>query len=652
MMCLRSFGLGMFLILFPVAAHAAGAEVERDRRLRTTHRTAVSPHDQRYHRSGATSITFSPDGNRLAASYYVPAFNRPGTDWGAWTAQWDLKTGKRLVIPNAYYPVAFSPDGQTIAMGFYKRSRKPGRRMSPQVRLALWKPGADKPFRLLKQPDDNDGSVIVSTTFNLNGKRVLAMTSAGQLLSWHRDKDDPSKVLDQVEVGGRDGGRGLTAPVPTMAISREGGLLAAFPPTQYRNGRAVLWRYLLDGSGRDTYALKRKKTYEAGLVTWDAGAVKLMGQSPCRPGWAYLFAVEKFETGRWRLRRFYTNVAFCRPTRMLAFSARGKVSLNRYNGELVRRFPAAGGAVAFSPDGKRLAAGDNRGIIRIWDVAGGRLVRARRLDDRPGNTVLVAAVQCYSEFGDPASNRKKLAGMVRRAASRGAKIVVLPEAAITGYLSADLKNAWRVGNRPISDGLVGVDPVNAAETVPGPSTKMFGKLADQFGIYLTVPLLEVDRKTGRYYNTSALLGPDGRMLIHYRKRGPWRWAERGWASRGDRGNAVVDTPFGRLGLLICYDIHDQAQVMGRLKINTLLYSVAWVEDKGSDWFAKKLPAVARANGFNIVAANWTVPKGAAPNWYGYGQSRIIDATGKVLAKVKDDLQEEIVYTELPLPGGA
>jgi predicted amidohydrolase len=88
--------------------------------------------------------------------------------------------------------------------------------------------------------------------------------------------------------------------------------------------------------------------------------------------------------------------------------------------------------------------------------------------------------------------------------------------------------------------------------------------------------------------------------------------------------------------------------MARLKVDTLLYSIAWVEDAGSDWFAERLPAIARANGFNMIAANWTVGPEPAPKWHGYGQSRIIDAAGNVVAKVKDDLGEEIVLAELPV----
>jgi len=268
---------------------------------------------------------------------------------------------------------------------------------------------------------------------------------------------------------------------------------------------------------------------------------------------------------------------------------------------------------------------------------------------RPPRTVLVAAVQAWSRFGDAGGNRKKLAALATAAAKRGARIVVLPETAVTGYMSADLKRTWQVGRRPTSAGLKGVDPQAAAETVPGPSTRFFGALADKLGIYLTVPLLEADRKTGRYYNTSVLLGPDGRILIHYRKRNPWPWAEKGWAEKGDRGNPVADTPLGRLGLLICYDIHKQAKIMARLKIDTLLYSIAWVDDCDSDWFDRQLPRIARTNRFNMIAANWTVPAKPAPDWHGYGQSRIIAADGTILAKTDNTLREGIVYAELPVP---
>ena len=252
----------------------------------------------------------------------------------------------------------------------------------------------------------------------------------------------------------------------------------------------------------------------------------------------------------------------------------------------------------------------------------------------------MASIQAASEFGKPERNRKVLKDLIEQAAHRGAQIVVLPETAVTGYMSDDLKQTWHVGDRPLTPGLTGTDPKDAAETVPGPSTRFFATIARRWGIYLTVPLLEADRKTGRYYNTLVLIGPDGGILIHYRKLNPWPWAERGWASEGNLGHPVVDTPFGRLGVLICFDIHKQAQELAKLKIDTLLYSIAWVDNKDSDWFPKRLPRIAAANGYNIIATNWTVSTARPePSWHGYGQSTIVDASGRVLACADHVLQE-------------
>ncbi|MDZ7618710.1 MAG: carbon-nitrogen hydrolase family protein, partial [Patescibacteria group bacterium] len=143
-------------------------------------------------------------------------------------------------------------------------------------------------------------------------------------------------------------------------------------------------------------------------------------------------------------------------------------------------------------------------------------------------TFTAAAIQAHSQFGEPAANREKLARLVRQAARHGARVIVLPETAVTGYLTDDLKQAWQLPGRELSPGLTGVDPREAAETVPGPSCEFFGKMAAELGVYVTVPLLEIDRKTGFCYNTSLLFGPTGQMLIHYRKRNPWPWAELGW----------------------------------------------------------------------------------------------------------------------------
>jgi predicted amidohydrolase len=265
-------------------------------------------------------------------------------------------------------------------------------------------------------------------------------------------------------------------------------------------------------------------------------------------------------------------------------------------------------------------------------------------------TVKVAAVQCSSDLGAVEANTKKLSELIAEAARNGAKIVVLPEAAITGYLSQDLKTNWHVAGRPIDRDYTGRDPAESAETVPGPSTKHFCALAQQLGIYLTIPLLEVDRTEGedkpRFFNTVCLASPAGELVAHYRKLTPWPVPEKSWATPGDRGIQVVDTEYGRVGLAICFDIHNILEKYQDSDLWALLYPIAWVDDEHpAEWFFHRLPARVKPFHFHVIGANWSVDE--RQKWRGYGFSEIISRDGVIVASAKSLYGSEIVYAELP-----
>src|SRR5438094_2918067 len=130
------------------------------------------------------------------------------------------------------------------------------------------------------------------------------------------------------------------------------------------------------------------------------------------------------------------------------------------------------------------------GSLLVVTLLGGCAREKRTAKTNPPGTVKVAAIQCSSELGAVEENREKLTDLVREAASKGAKIIVLPETSITGYVSQDLKTNWHVRGRPLEPAFRGLDPATAAEAIPGPSTKHFCALAKQLKIYLTIPLLE------------------------------------------------------------------------------------------------------------------------------------------------------------------
>jgi len=283
---------------------------------------------------------------------------------------------------------------------------------------------------------------------------------------------------------------------------------------------------------------------------------------------------------------------------------------------------------------------------------------AARGDERPAR-VRVAAIQCSSEFADVAANTRKLTALVRQAAAGGATIVVLPEAAITGYVSQDLSVNWHIPGRPIDRSFRGRDPADVAQSVPGRATDHFCTLAKELSIYLTIPLVErvanvssrgdainVPVPEPKYFNTVCLAAPDGRLVAHYRKLNPWPLPEQSWASRGDRGLQVVDTQYGRVGLAICFDIHTILADYEDQRLWALLYPIAWVdEEHPAHWFYHRLPAEIGRYKHHLIGANWSVDR--QQRWRGYGFSTIITAEGKVAATARSLYGSEIVYAELP-----
>jgi predicted amidohydrolase len=286
-----------------------------------------------------------------------------------------------------------------------------------------------------------------------------------------------------------------------------------------------------------------------------------------------------------------------------------------------------------------------------------------RADDRDRvSTVKVAAIQCSSDLGAVEDNRGKLTALVREAAANGAKIIVLPETSITGYLSQDLRINWHVRGRSLDAAFRGRDPAAFAEAVPGPSTNHFCSLAGELKVYLTIPLLERDGnpplprrddddaptsppKQPKYFNTVCLASPDGKIVAHYRKLNPWPYPEKSWATPGDRGIQTYDTEYGRVGLAICFDVHTILEQYQPEKLWALLYPIAWVdEEHPADWFWHKLPPRVAKFHHYLIGANWSVDQ--PERWRGFGFSTIISPDGQVVATAKSLYGSEIVYANL------
>jgi predicted amidohydrolase len=156
--------------------------------------------------------------------------------------------------------------------------------------------------------------------------------------------------------------------------------------------------------------------------------------------------------------------------------------------------------------------------------------------DRRASPARVAVVQCDAQVGldHRDDNVRRGLDLAARAADDGATLIVLPELCATGYAFATRAEAYA-----------------HAEDVPsGDTVRVWEEFARARGVHLVGGLVERDGV--RLYDTAVLVGPNG-YVGRYRKTHLWN-TEKLWFTPGDLGCPVFDTPIGRIGLLVCWDI--------------------------------------------------------------------------------------------------
>jgi len=259
------------------------------------------------------------------------------------------------------------------------------------------------------------------------------------------------------------------------------------------------------------------------------------------------------------------------------------------------------------------------------------------------NTVRVAAIQCYSRMGEIDYNRRLLTGLIEKAAGAGAKIIVLPECAVPGYMDPANDIKWTKHSTPDANER---DANKVAETVPGASTEYFGKLSAKLQVYLCISLIEKDE--GELFNAQVLLDPEGKVCGHHRKTILWQPGDGLWATEGVLPVDAIETKYGGLGLMICFEYHTLPKLLARERVDIVLYSVGWYAPNTETWYREKFPRdTVVPNGFSIIVANWS-SENESPGWPGHGYSCIINSFGRVLAMAKETHGEEIVIADLPV----
>ncbi len=236
---------------------------------------------------------------------------------------------------------------------------------------------------------------------------------------------------------------------------------------------------------------------------------------------------------------------------------------------------------------------------------------------------LAAAVQFESRLGEKEWNCARLEELVTEAAREGAKVIVTPEMGTTGYCWRD-----RAEVAPLT------------EPVPGPITERFGALARRLDCYLVIGLAECDPQTDLYYNTAVLLGPDG-LVVSYRKTHDYI-SEPRWAAESFLPPPVVETPYGRLGIIICMDADymEPSRLLGVSGCDVALLPTCWLDERAPApaWIAR-----AFENEMYFIAADrYGLERGVQFS----GGSCILGPEGEILAA--SDTGDGIVLAEIDL----
>ena len=144
--------------------------------------------------------------------------------------------------------------------------------------------------------------------------------------------------------------------------------------------------------------------------------------------------------------------------------------------------------------------------------------------------IKVAAVEFNPAEQNVQANIDGIVAKVTTASQNGAKLIVLPEVAVTGWIIASKKDS---------------------DTIPGKATAAMEKITKKYNNYVVIGLYENDPVTGLVHNAAALVGPKG-YIGKYRKN-QLPPGDFDTASPGNLGFPVFETEIGKIGMLICFD---------------------------------------------------------------------------------------------------
>jgi predicted amidohydrolase len=231
----------------------------------------------------------------------------------------------------------------------------------------------------------------------------------------------------------------------------------------------------------------------------------------------------------------------------------------------------------------------------------------------------VAGVQMDCRLADKPANLRAMTDRLKQAADRGAKLVVFPECALTGYGFGTREQVRAV-----------------AEPLPGPATDAVAAACARLGVWAVFGLVEHDPATGRLFNACGLVGPTGFVAGYRKAHLPCLGADR-FTDPGDRPFAVHDLGGLKIGMNICFDgsFPEAARVLTLLGADLIVLPTNWTANAST---MAEVVSVARGweNHVYYLAVNRVGEEGG----FTYiGRSSAADYHGTLLHRAAEGTEE-------------
>ncbi len=206
----------------------------------------------------------------------------------------------------------------------------------------------------------------------------------------------------------------------------------------------------------------------------------------------------------------------------------------------------------------------------------------------------------------------------RQAAQGGAKLVAF----------AELAFSWFLPQIPCQPEFLG-----KSESIPGPTTEKFSKLAREYGVVVVLNIFE--REGERTYDSSPVIDADGTLLgvtrmIHIME-GPG-FHEKGYYTPGNLHDFVHQTKVGQVGVAICYDRHFP-EYMRALRLKGAEIVIVPQAGAVGEWsegiFEAELQTAAFQNGYFVALVNRV---GKEDVVHFSGESFVVNPQGEVIAR--------------------